>query len=338
MTSGPETPAFAGVTPGQAALRGLCPRCGAGPCSPASPPSRRAAAPAGSISRLQRRRRAGGLPDLHRRRARRRRSPSRSSSAPSPPWWVHVLLWLPLTAILTVGLLRLAKGAAARARIPAPRPRGAARRTAMRRLPILPTLVVAAAVATMIALGIWQLQRARMEGAAARRICRRRGAAGGRSRSAARRPRPAAAARLPPRARHLPRRRCRARGPRRPQPRRTRSARSISSPAAPARDGPRRAAPGQCRLGAAARRGRAASRSSGIVAGRLGAVEEDGPITLTAATAAPPLAPSAADQHRGHPQQPPLYACNGSSSRPRRLVIYLLALRRRTRRTLPPEP
>jgi uncharacterized protein (DUF983 family) len=27
----------------------------------------------------------------------------------SPPWWIHVLLWLPLAAILTVGLLRLAK-------------------------------------------------------------------------------------------------------------------------------------------------------------------------------------------------------------------------------------
>jgi uncharacterized protein (DUF983 family) len=27
----------------------------------------------------------------------------------SPPWWVHVLLWLPLTAALTVGLLRLGK-------------------------------------------------------------------------------------------------------------------------------------------------------------------------------------------------------------------------------------
>jgi len=27
----------------------------------------------------------------------------------SPPWWVHVLLWVPLTAILTVGLLRLGK-------------------------------------------------------------------------------------------------------------------------------------------------------------------------------------------------------------------------------------
>lgn len=26
-----------------------------------------------------------------------------------PPWWVHVLLWLPLTAVLTAGLLRLGK-------------------------------------------------------------------------------------------------------------------------------------------------------------------------------------------------------------------------------------
>jgi uncharacterized protein (DUF983 family) len=28
----------------------------------------------------------------------------------SPPWWLHVLLWLPLTAALTIGLLRLGKG------------------------------------------------------------------------------------------------------------------------------------------------------------------------------------------------------------------------------------
>lgn len=28
----------------------------------------------------------------------------------SPPWWLHVLLWVPLTAFLTIGLLRLAKG------------------------------------------------------------------------------------------------------------------------------------------------------------------------------------------------------------------------------------
>ncbi len=30
--------------------------------------------------------------------------------AVSPPWWVHVLVWLPLTIILTLGSLRIAKG------------------------------------------------------------------------------------------------------------------------------------------------------------------------------------------------------------------------------------
>ena len=27
-----------------------------------------------------------------------------------PPWWVHVLLWVPLATFLTIGLLRLSKG------------------------------------------------------------------------------------------------------------------------------------------------------------------------------------------------------------------------------------
>lgn len=29
--------------------------------------------------------------------------------AASPPWWLHVILWVPLTAFLTIGLLRLGK-------------------------------------------------------------------------------------------------------------------------------------------------------------------------------------------------------------------------------------
>lgn len=29
----------------------------------------------------------------------------------SPPWWLHVLLWLPLTAALVLGSLRYSKGA-----------------------------------------------------------------------------------------------------------------------------------------------------------------------------------------------------------------------------------
>ena len=28
----------------------------------------------------------------------------------SPPWWVHVVIWVPLTVGLTLGLLRIAKG------------------------------------------------------------------------------------------------------------------------------------------------------------------------------------------------------------------------------------
>jgi uncharacterized protein (DUF983 family) len=28
----------------------------------------------------------------------------------SPPWWVHVLLWVPLATLLTIGLLRVGKG------------------------------------------------------------------------------------------------------------------------------------------------------------------------------------------------------------------------------------
>lgn len=31
--------------------------------------------------------------------------------AAEPPFWVHILLWVPLTAALVVGLLRIAKGA-----------------------------------------------------------------------------------------------------------------------------------------------------------------------------------------------------------------------------------
>jgi len=110
VTSGPETPAFAGATPMQAALKGLCPRCGAktlfaGIASFA--PHCRACGldfagfnvgdgPAAFLIFI-----VGGLitglaiwVEL----------------AFEPPFWVHILLWFPLTALLVVGLLRLAKG------------------------------------------------------------------------------------------------------------------------------------------------------------------------------------------------------------------------------------
>ena len=110
MTSGPETPAFAGVTPVAAALRGLCPRCGAktlfAGLATFAPRCRACGlehagfnvgdGPAAFLIFI-----VGGivvalaiLVEL----------------SASPPWWVHVILWLPLTAILTIGLLRIAKG------------------------------------------------------------------------------------------------------------------------------------------------------------------------------------------------------------------------------------
>ena len=142
----------------------------------------------------------------------------------------------------------------------------------MRRLPLIPTLVVAAAVATMIALGIWQL-RAPSGRRPARRLCRG-GDACRRSTSircsTGGRPLPPLV--LPPRARHLRRARRRARRPCRAQRRATWSARSISSPAAPARTG----WPGGIRVNAGwAARPDAARRLSlgGIVAGRLGVVD-----------------------------------------------------------------
>ena len=67
----------------------------------------------------------------------------------------------------------------------------------------------------------------------------------------------------------------------------------------------------------------------GIVAGRLSVVEGDGPITLTAATAAPPLAPSAAASIDSIPNNHRLYALQWFFFAAAALVIYLLALRRR---------
>ena len=110
MTSGPETPACAGVTPLAVAVRGLCPRCGnktlfAGLATFA--PKCRACGldfagfnvgdgPAAFLIFI-----VGGLVvglaialEL----------------GVGPPWWVHAILWLPLTILLTVGLLRIAKG------------------------------------------------------------------------------------------------------------------------------------------------------------------------------------------------------------------------------------
>ena len=110
MTSGPETPAFAGVTPLGAALRGLCPRCGARTLFAglaAFAPKCRACGldfagfnvgdgPAAFLIFI-----VGGIVVA---------LAIAVELGAAPPWWVHVLLWLPLATILTVGLLRLSKG------------------------------------------------------------------------------------------------------------------------------------------------------------------------------------------------------------------------------------
>jgi cytochrome oxidase assembly protein ShyY1 len=190
----------------------------------------------------------------------------------------------------------------------------------MKRIPILATLVVVAAVATMIALGIWQLRRAQWKedllaqysAAASMPAVDLDPLLDGRTT-------------LPPLSFRRALVSC--------------EARDAEADIHAGRDLHDRV--GQvyvipCRPGASGLAGRirvnmgwaerpdAPRRLSlhGIAAGRLSVVGEDGPIMLTAATAAPPLVPS----------QPPAI-----DSIPA-LVIYVLALRRRNRRTLPPEP
>ncbi|HEV2818754.1 MAG TPA: SURF1 family cytochrome oxidase biogenesis protein [Allosphingosinicella sp.] len=206
----------------------------------------------------------------------------------------------------------------------------------MRRLPIVPTLIVALAVATMIGLGVWQLQRARWkEGLLAQ--------------YAAAQAMPAVdldplldgRARLPPLSFRRALVTCHADNAA-PEIRAGRSAAG---------------APGQayylpCRPGAAGLAGRlrvnagwaprpdAVRRLSleGLVAGRLGAVGEDGPVILTAAGAAPPLVPSRPPGLDTIPNNHRLYALQWFFFAAAAFVIYLLALRGRRRGALPPEP
>jgi surfeit locus 1 family protein len=76
----------------------------------------------------------------------------------------------------------------------------------------------------------------------------------------------------------------------------------------------------------------------GIVAGRLGAVEEEGPITLTAATARAPLVPSQPSSMENIPNNHLAYAFQWFFFAATALVIYVIALRRRGAPKLPPEP
>jgi len=76
--------------------------------------------------------------------------------------------------------------------------------------------------------------------------------------------------------------------------------------------------------------------AEGLIAGRIGAAEPNGPLVVTSAAARPPLAPSAppsidqvANNHRAYAAQWLIFAALA-------VLIYALALRRRQRR-LPPK-
>ena len=207
----------------------------------------------------------------------------------------------------------------------------------MKRLPIVPTLVVALAVATMLGLGIWQLRRATWKEALLADYSRAMAMP---------------AVDLDP---------LLARGAPLPELsfRRALVSCDASDRAVEARSG-RSAAdvPGQsfyvaCRPGASGPAGRLRVNAgwadrpdavrrltlSGIVAGRLGPVGADGPITLTAATPTAPLA--SASEPPGIdaiPNNHRLYAWQWFFFAAAAAIIYALALRKRNAPKLPPKP
>ena len=198
----------------------------------------------------------------------------------------------------------------------------------MRRLPILPTLVVAAAVAVMIGLGLWQIRR----GAEKDRLL---------AEYAANAAMPALdldpllardPADLPPLAFRRVLVTCRA-DRARPE----------------LRGGSSRAGMGgyayyvPCRPGADGLAGRLRVKAgwtrlpdeslrlslTGIVAGQLGAVAPGEPIILTSATAQPPLEPAAGPRLEDIPNNHLFYVFQWFFFAAAALVIYALALRRR---------
>jgi surfeit locus 1 family protein len=206
----------------------------------------------------------------------------------------------------------------------------------MRRIPILATLVVAMAIAAMIALGIWQLRRARWKedllaqysAAAAMPAVDLDPLLDGR-------------AHLPP----LSFRRALVSCEARDQDADIHAGRNLQDMVGQVYVIP-------CRPGASGLAGRLRVNMGwserpdgprrlslhGLVAGRLSVVGEDGPVMLTAATAPPPLVPSQPPAIESIPNNHMSYAFQWFFFAAAATVIFVLALRRRNRRTLPPEP
>jgi surfeit locus 1 family protein len=206
----------------------------------------------------------------------------------------------------------------------------------MRRLPILPTIVVAGAVAVMVALGIWQLQRSAWKEWLLAEYAR-----GPALPVVDLDPLLDGDGPVPPLSFRRVLVTCDARDAA-PQIRAGRSAADVSGQVylVPCRPGAAGLA-GRIRVNAGwATRPDAVRRLSlgGIVAGRLGPVEGDGPVTLTAASASPPLTASQPASLDNIANNHLLYALQWFFFALAAAVIYGLALRKRNAATLPPEP
>jgi surfeit locus 1 family protein len=206
----------------------------------------------------------------------------------------------------------------------------------LRRPPILPTIVVLAAAGVMVALGIWQLQRAAWK----ERLLAQYALAATMP-AVDLDPLLARGAPLPPLGFRRALVTCHA-VDEIPAVHAGRNAadRVGQVYVIPCRPGASGAA-GRIRVNAGwAERPGAAARLSlnGLVAGRLGAVEADGPITLTAATARAPLTPSQPASIENVPNNHRAYAFQWFFFAATALVIYWLALARRGAPKLPPEP
>ena len=205
----------------------------------------------------------------------------------------------------------------------------------MRRLPILPTILVAAAVAAMIGLGLWQLQRAQWK----ERVLAEYAAAASM---------PALdldpllerdASQLPPLSFRRVLVTCRARDSV-PQ---LRGGRSVSGQGGYSYFIP-------CRPGASGLAGRLSLNAGwsampdddlrlsfdGIAAGRLGMVGDEGRIVLTSARGLPPLEASTAPRIEDIANNHLAYAIQWFFFAATAAIIYVLAVRRRGRDTLPP--
>ena len=205
----------------------------------------------------------------------------------------------------------------------------------MRRLPLLPTLIVTGAVAVMIALGVWQLRRAAWKDRLLADY-----AVAATMPALDLDPLRAGSSALPPLAFRRVLITCRAEDVA-PEWRGGRSRAGQSGyvalvPCRPAADG--LAGRVIVNAGWAALPGRERRISLvGIVAGTLGADEQGEPLILTAATPAAPLTASAPARIEDVPNNHRMYAAQWFFFAAVAVLIYLLALRRR-RRELPPEP